>query len=253
MTESKQEIYSTLTNNLGEIVLNRPTSHNAISRSMWLSIPQHLRDLQNSGATIVVIRGEGESFAAGADIMELKELSDYKSAEENWNAIANALEFLYMFELPVIAAIDGACLGGGCLLATACDLRYASERSSFSVPIARMGIAIDDTNLSRLACLIGVGRAKEMIFRARRISADEALSWGLLNDVFSSHEFQSKLALVLAEIMANSAFSIKEAKASFARSLLVKTDSLNHETVVRSYLLPDAQDRLRRALNPRKG
>lgn len=249
MTESEQEIYSNLTGKVGEIVLNRPASRNAISRNMWLSIPKHLRELQEQGAAVALIRGEGDSFAAGADIMELKELNDYESAELNWDAIANALDFLYLFELPVIAAVDGPCFGGGCLLAAACDLRYASERSIFAVPIARMGIALDDANLGRLASLIGVSRAKEMIYRAKRINAREALSWGLVNDVFDSQEFHKQVSIVLAEIMANSAVSIKEAKASFARFLLFENDPINHETVVNSYLLPDAQDRLRRALN----
>lgn len=252
MPEKSEDIYSTLHDGIGEIVLNRPASHNAVSREMWLAIPDLMKDLQKQSAELIVLKGAGRSFAAGADITELQELDDLDSAQKNWSAIANALDFIYRHELPVVAAIDGACLGGGCLLACACDLRYASDRSSFSVPIAKLGIVLDDANLGRLASLVGVSRAKELIFRARKISASEALNWGLITDLFPVSEFDSAVAKVLAEIKANSPASIKEAKGSFARFLDFMQDPLNQEAVVRSYLLPDSQRRIQRALSKEK-
>jgi enoyl-CoA hydratase/carnithine racemase len=254
-------VYVETSGQIAELILNRPDSRNAISREMWLAIPQLLRELRmhpgsadvpsssaNTDPAIVVIRGVGNSFAAGADISELQDIENLDDSRQNWDAIASALDAVYHFELPTIAAIDGPCMGGGCLLASSCDLRYASARSCFSVPIAKLGIVLDDANLGRLAALVGVSRAKEMIFRARRLTASEALDWGLVNDVFAPESFQEKFNKVLQEIMDNSAVSLKEAKASFARFTAFASDPANKDKVVGSYLLPDSQERIQKAL-----
>ena len=234
---------------IGRLTLNRPESRNAISKQMWLDIPAALTALANDGAEILVIEGAGDSFAAGADIMELKELENLADVKDNWGAIAQALDFLYECKLPVIAAIDGPCMGGGCLLASACDLRYASRRSKFAVPIAKLGIALDDANLGRLAALVGLAKAKELVFRANVITAGEAESIGLINAVFEDSEFDAQFAKVLSEISANSMLSIKEAKASFARLFDFGKNGREQESVLRSYLGEDFRKRIKRALS----
>lgn len=240
----KNEIVSQLSEHIAFLSLNRPDARNAISKQMWLQIPQEVQKLVENGAHIIVFEGVGEAFAAGADLDELKELKTFEDAEANWNAIAAALDAVYSCPIPTIAAIDGACMGGGLLLACACDLRYASSRSILGLPIARLGIVLDDVNLGRLASIIGVSRAKEMVYRAQTITAALALTYGLVNDVFDESTFIRQIGQAVGEILKNSAISITEAKASFARYCSLSTNMDNERAVVTSYLGPDFLDRI---------
>ncbi len=234
---------------IGHLVLNRPEAKNAISKQMWIAIPRCFEELRTAGANIIVIEGSGGSFAAGADIAELKGLENIEDVRSNWYAIANTLDFVYHFDLPVIAAINGPCMGGGCLLASACDLRYASDSSSFSVPVAKLGIALDDANLLRLSALIGSARTKEIIYRACVLSAREAESWGLVNRVFPQQKFASMLKKIVSEIAANSLFSIKSAKESLASlNNGSSIEKRNESTVIESYMSEDFKRRIKRAL-----
>lgn len=248
MADSDENIQSGISGKIGRLLINRPGSHNALSRKMWLSIPAHLDSLRASGANLIIIEGTGQSFAAGADLLELKDLDNLDDAQSNWAAIADTLDYVYNFQVPTIAAVDGACLGGGCLLAASCDLRYASRRSQFSVPIARLGIVLDDANLGRLASLLGAQRAKELIFRALVLDADTAFSWGLLNDVFPDAEFEKQISAICSEILSNSPLSISEAKSSFARYVRLTSNADNERMVISSYLEPEFKRRVERAL-----
>lgn len=242
---TKEAIHSRLQNKIGHLFLNRPESRNAITKAMWLAIPELMAELEKNGAEILVLEGAGDSFAAGADVTELKDLESMEDVQSNWDAIAHALNYIYSTKLPTIAAIDGACMGGGCLVANACDLRYASKRSRFAIPIAKLGITLDDVNLGRLSSLVGVSKAKELIFRGNVFTAAEAQTWGLVNDVFENYEFASRLNTVLAEISANATGSIREAKASFTRIVKFEDNAENREAVLASYLRSDFKSRIK--------
>lgn len=233
---------------IGRLLLNRPESRNAISKQMWLDIPQCLSELRSAGAVVIVFEGNGDCFAAGADIMELKDIEDTEAAGSAWSAIASALDFVYNFDLPTVAAVDGPCLGGACLLACACDLRYASHRSSFAIPVARLAIVLDDASLARLSNLLGLARAKELIFRARVLNAEEAYSWGLVNEVFAGPEYAARLLFVLSELVGNSPLTIKESKASFRRIYGINAVGNNEEVVLSSYLSADFRKRIQQVL-----
>lgn len=142
------ELLLDVQDSVGRLILNRPNVHNAISRQMWEAMPAKLEALKQRGAKVVVVSGQGNSFAAGADFKELAQIKDYSHARENWYAIANCLNAVAQFSLPTIASIHGNCMGGGLLLALACDLRFASESASFALPVAKLGIVLDDENLS---------------------------------------------------------------------------------------------------------
>ena len=248
MPLSSQHIQSRMVDHVAYVRLNRAESHNAISRQMWLDIPSHMQVLMKEGARLIVIEGAGGAFAAGADVYELQKISNLEEAKIGWEAIEQALDFVHSFPLPTVAAINGSCLGGGCLLASSCDLRYASKRSRFSVPIAKLGIVIDDTTLGRLSALIGLARTKELVFRASVIEAQQAYEWGLLNQVFDDENFEEQVQNICAEILQNSHLTIMEAKASFSRfTALATANSENEQLVVASYLGPEFKQRLDRA------
>ena len=166
------------------VTLNRPQALNALSTELLTDLNKTLDELEKSkDIYAVVITGAGEkSFVAGADIAEMKD-KDKKQAAE-YAAFANGI-FLRIenFHCPVIAAVNGFALGGGCELALSCDIRIASNKARFAQPEVGLGITPGFGGTQRLARQIGAGRAKELIYTCRQVKADEALSIGLVNAV----------------------------------------------------------------------
>jgi enoyl-CoA hydratase/carnithine racemase len=209
------EILTSIEGSVGTVSFNRPDCRNAISKAMWRALPTILTGLVAQGARVIIITGEGQAFAAGADIGELIAVKDKKSAHDLSQAITDGIEAVAQVKATTIAMIDGPCLGGGCLVAAACDLRYASQLAIFSVPIAKLGIVLDQTNVLRLTSLIGPAWTKELIYSAATIDSITAQSIGLVNDYFDDKEqlqdFVNNKAKVIA---ANSTASILGVKST---------------------------------------
>lgn len=244
MPEEKDNFVSVLDDAVGYCYLNRPDVHNAISRQMWDSLPAQLDSLRQRGAKVIVIAGKGSSFAAGADFKELAEIKDYSQARDNWNSIVNCLNAIYAFPLPTIAMIRGNCMGGGLLLALACDLRYAANDASFALPIAKLGIVLDDDNISRLVSLVGVASAKEILYLARTIGAHKAVQMKLINDCVSENQLEELVKLATHDLAKNAGTSIGEAKLSCARIIAKQGRSQDEATVINSYVSEEFRSRL---------
>ncbi len=174
------------------ITINRPDKLNALSSKVHEEGISALDELRNdTEIRVVVITGSGEkSFVAGADISEFAGKSaaaqrDIMNARSLFNSIDT-------FPKPVIAMINGFCLGGGCELALACDLRVASEKARFSQPEINLGIMCGGGGTQRLTRLIGEGRAMEMILTGDMIDAKTALDFGLVNHVFAPEDLEEK-------------------------------------------------------------
>ena len=245
---SLPELDTGVTNDVGRLVINRPDVHNALTRRMWEELPKALAELKDAGAKVVVISGRGESFAAGADLSELEALTTYEGAREHWFAIRDSLTYLRHFELPTLAMVNGPCLGGGCLIALACDLRFASLDAVFGVPIARLGIVLDDTNIGWLTSLVGPCLAKEMLFSGATIPATRAAQIGLINQAVAADQLKPVTEAVVKRIAGNAQQSIVEAKRSVARWLEYGAGANQDEqTVVNSYLSEEFRSRVARA------
>jgi len=239
------ELVWSVTEAVGSVTLNRPDFHNAISRQMWRELPDVLQSMKKQGAKVVVFSGAGSSFASGADIGELEKLESYAGAREQWHAIRDCLNSVFNFELPTIAMVNGPCLGGGCLLALACDLRYAAESASFAIPTARLGIVLDDANIVRLLAAVGPLAAKEMLFTGATISSARALEIGLVNGVLNEVQLPQTVAKVAAQIAANAPISMREAKLSVNRALgAIASSPQDEEVVIGSYIAPEFRERL---------
>jgi enoyl-CoA hydratase/carnithine racemase len=233
---------------VGRLVINRPDFHNALTRRMWEELPRALAGLGDAGAKVVVISGRGQSFASGADLFELEALTTYESARDHWCAIRDSLSFLRRFQLPTVAMISGPCLGGGCLIALACDLRFASLNAVFAVPVSRLGIILDDENVGSLASVVGPAFAKEMLFSGATISATRAAEIGLINQALAADRLQSATEEIVGQIACNSQQSIIEAKRSIARWLdYAAGDGQDEQAVVNSYLSAEFRSRVARA------
>ncbi len=202
----------TLSNNgpVARITLDRPEKHNALDHAAWVALGESVAALATDTQTRVIVIGAtgGKAFCSGADISEFEAaFATPASATDYGGAIAHALEVIANCPKPVIAEIDGACVGGGCALAMACDLRFASSRSRFAVTPVKIGAAYSFADTRRLVSLVGPGRAKEILFFGEFMPAEEACRAGLVNRVLDLEVlpgFVAERAATLARLARNS-------------------------------------------------
>lgn len=181
------------------ITLARTAAKNALTWEMYDALVEACDAVPGSGARVVIIRGSGGAFSSGTDIRQFDALrsgADGLAYERRIGAVIDRLEAI---EVPTIASVDGPAVGGGCAIAVACDLRVAADSATFGVPVARtLGNCLSIDNLARLVDLVGPGRATEMLFTGRLVSADQALEWGLVTTVLPVAELETEtLALAL--------------------------------------------------------
>lgn len=167
---------------MGRIVIRRPARRNAFSRAMWRRMAALLRQAAGDpSVAVLLIAGDGGQFCAGADIAEFEATyADAATAEAANAEISAAIEALARFDRPTIAAISGACVGGGVSLALACDLRIADATARFAVTPAKLGLIYSHGDTLRLVRAVGAARAKELLFTGRMVQAEEAARIGLV-------------------------------------------------------------------------
>ncbi len=199
---------------LGWIEFDHPERRNAISAEMWRQIPVVASDLDDDPEVrVVILRGSGDvAFAAGADISEFGENRTGESAREYDRENGRAMQALSDIRKPVIAAIHGFCVGGGCAIALTADLRYAADDGIFGVPAARLGLGYGSDGIATLVATVGLPAAKEIFFTGRRFDAREALSMGLVNHVLPKSELDDRVREVAELIAANAPLTLASAK-----------------------------------------
>ncbi|MBK6940736.1 MAG: enoyl-CoA hydratase/isomerase family protein [Planctomycetes bacterium] len=202
---------------LATITLNRPEQRNAIDREMIDELHHALDALAEADAigALVLTGAGGQAFAAGADIAQLRE----RKRADALKAINSTLFMkLEQFPFPTIAAIQGFALGGGCELAMACDLRIAGRSSKFGQPEVGLGILAGAGAIERLPRLVGLGRAKELLYTARVIDAEEALRIGLVNQVVDDGKALEAATTLAQSIAKNDRLAVRLTKASLNAS-----------------------------------
>ena len=193
-----------LKDGIATITMNRPKALNALNTETLNELHQAFRECRNDkDVRVVIVRGEGKSFIAGADIVEMNGLTgmDARAYIEKGHDLMNQIEAL---EKPVIAAVNGFALGGGCELAMACDIRIASEKALFGQPETGLGIIPGFGGTQRLPRLVGKGMAKYLIMSAKNIKADKAKEIGLVEEVVPAEELMPTV-LELAETLKSKA------------------------------------------------
>ena len=168
------------------IIFNRPEARNALTFGMYDRLAELCATMPTDGSirAVVIAGAGGKAFAAGTDMTQFRAFETPQDALDYEHRIDEVLEAVERCPLPTIASIHGACTGGGGSIAAACDIRIASASLKFGFPIARtLGNCLAAGNLARLSELIGAARVREIIFTARLIEADEALSIGLVSEV----------------------------------------------------------------------
>lgn len=211
---------------LAIVTINRPKALNALNSDTLKDLDAVLEDLeQDSNIYSVILTGSGEkAFVAGADISEMKDLSEEEG--KNFGLLGNKVfRRLEKLDKPVIAAISGFALGGGCELAMACDIRIASEKAKFAQPEAGLGITPGFGGTQRLPRLVGEGKAKELIYTCAIIKADEALRIGLVNKVVPLENLMEEARAMANTIMSNAPIAVKLCKDAINRGMQVDMDS----------------------------
>lgn len=209
---------------VGVITINRPKALNALNSEVLKELNATLDavDLENTRALVLTGAGE-KSFVAGADIAEMSTLT--KAEGEAFGKIGNdVFRKIETFPIPVIAAVNGFALGGGCEIAMSCDIRLCSDIAIFGQPEVGLGITPGFGGTQRLARLIPVGKAKEIIYGAINIKADEAYRLGLVNSVYPLEELLPAAKKLAAKIAKNAPIAVRACKQAINEGLDLDMD-----------------------------
>ncbi|WP_371499711.1 enoyl-CoA hydratase/isomerase family protein [Kitasatospora sp. NBC_00374] len=185
------------------VLLDRPERRNAVTLAMWRGLPRVLERLAaHPDVRALLLTGAGGTFSAGADITELTGVyADPARADAYHADNVAAEEALAAFPHPTLAVVHGACVGGGCQLAVACDLRFAAEDARFGITPAKLGVVYPAVPTVRLARLVGPARAKYLLFSGELVSAGRAERYGLVEEVLPAGELDAR-AVEFARLLA---------------------------------------------------
>ena len=197
---------------VGVITIDRPKALNALNSQVLEELEETFKAIDLDAVRAVVLTGAGEkSFVAGADIGEMSTLT--KAEGEAFGKKGNDIfRFIETFPIPVIAAVNGFALGGGCEISMSCDIRICSDNAIFGQPEVGLGITPGFGGTQRLARIVGVGMAKQLIYTARNIKADEALRIGLVNAVYPQDELLDQAKKLASIIAANAPIAVRNCK-----------------------------------------
>lgn len=231
---------------IARITFNRPQARNAFTFAMYERMAE-ICEAVNKDKSIkaMILTGAGDkAFAAGTDISQFRAFKTPEDALAYEGRIDRVLGTLEQCRVPTIAAINGACTGGGAGIAAACDLRIGTKTARLGFPIARtLGNCLSMSNISRLANLIGPARAKEIIFTARLVEAPEALSAGLLHEVVEDGAALERRAEELARLIAGHApLTLQATKEAFRRVQNRITREQGEDLILMCYMSKDFRE-----------
>lgn len=251
-----QNIKFTIEGGVCTITLTRPNQLNAINMSMLKELKEFTEKLKTDGSVgCVIITGQGEkAFAAGADIGEMKDMTqnEAKKFSRLGSAVMRSIEKL---EIPVIAAVNGYALGGGCELTLCCDIRIAAENAVFGQPEVTLGIIPGFGGTQRLSRVVGQSRAKEMIFTGKNINAEEALRAGLVSRVVPEGGALAAAEELAKTIIKNPANTVRSCKNAVEKSTRCDIDiglAFESEIFAGCFTGEDQKSRMTAFLNKRK-
>ena len=214
---STTKMLAEVDNGIGWITFNHPEKRNAMSMEMWQALASILSQMeQDQSLRVVVLKGAGEkAFVSGADISEFEEKRNSPEQRDAYEAAFDeAQNRLANFEKPVIAMIQGYCVGGGLALALNTDIRIATEDSLFAIPAAKLGLGYGFDSIKTLTSIVGPSFAKDILFSARFLNAEEALRIGLINQMVSREQLRERVVEYANTLANNAPLTIKSIKAA---------------------------------------
>lgn len=217
LTLSTEKILAEVEGGTGWLTFNNPARRNAMSMEMWQGVGDALEAFQNDPAVrVVVLRGAGgKAFVSGADISEFDQHRASAEQRVQYSEInSRGNRWLRQIDKPVVAMIEGFCIGGGLAIALTADVRIATPDSRFGIPAAKLGLGYDFGGLATLARLVGPSVARDILFSARFLPADEALRVGLINRIVPAGELEAEVRAYAALVAANAPLTVRAAKAA---------------------------------------
>ena len=241
---------------IGFVTLNRPEVRNALTFEMYHQLAKVCRETSLGGdVKCIIVSGAGDrAFAAGTDMSQFRDFNSPEDALNYESTIDGVLRDVEMCPVPTIAAITGACTGGGAAIAAACDIRICDENLKFGFPIARtLGNCLSINNLNRMASLLGAGRVLELILTARLVGATEAKSSGLVSEVLADFAAVRDRAIELAELMAGHApITMRSTKEALRRLRVDGPSAEGSDLILDAYMSKDFKEGLEAFLGKRK-
>ena len=240
---------------IGRITFNRPQARNAFTFRMYEELGEICNKAENdSSVKVLVLTGAGEkAFAAGTDISEFKTFSTAEDALNYESRIERVVSALESSRVPTIAAIAGACTGGGFTIAGCCDLRIGAANARFGIPIGRtLGNCLSMSNYLRLVALLGPSRVKDIIFTARLIDAEEACKIGLLGEILPDYDSLQTRANELARTVASQApLTLRATKEALRRIKEKMNPEEDRDLILACYMSHDFREGMDAFLNKR--
>lgn len=249
------ELLYDVADGIGRITFNRPASRNAMTFAMYERLAEICTEVTATRSVrALVLTGAGEkAFAAGTDISQFRAFKTPEDALEYEARIDRVLGALEACPVPTIAAISGACTGGGAGIAACCDIRIGAANARFGFPIARtLGNCLSMSNYARLYSLLGPAKTKEIIFTSRLIEAEEAKASGLLSEVLPDHAALMARAEALAVLVAGQApLTLQATKEAMRRIKEKFTLSADKDLILMCYMSNDFREGMDAFLNKR--
>lgn len=240
----------------GWVTLNRPQARNALTFAMYEGLAEICSSIPDDGSvkSIVVIGAGEKAFAAGTDMRQFRDFSSEQDALDYEHRMSRVFHQIETCPVPTVAAISGACTGGGAGIAAACDLRIATADMKFGFPIARtLGNTLSIDNLSRMAALIGIGRVKEAIFTAKLIGAEDALAIGLVTEVVSDYSaLLARVDELTAQLAGHAPLTMRTIKEGLRRLRVHGAEAEDKDLIVEAYMSEDFREGMEAFLAKRK-
>ena len=250
-----QELLYEIHDGVGRITFNRPEARNALTFRMYERLAEVLQQAeQQSSLKVLIFTGAGDkAFAAGTDISEFRSFSSSEDALNYEARMDRILDALERSRVPTIAAISGACTGGGAAIAACCDIRISAQSARFGMPIGRtLGNCLSIKNYVRLVSLIGTARVKDIIFTGRLIDAAEARGMGLFSEVLPDYTSLQNRASELAQTVASQApLTLRATKEALRLVKERMTPEEDHHLILMCYMSRDFREGMDAFLNKR--
>lgn len=236
------------------LTISSPATLNALNSKLLEELDTFVSNIDLASTRVLIITGEGKAFVAGADISEMSNLNEEEGYAFGRKG-AMVFKKIEDLEIPVIAAINGFALGGGCELAMACDIRIASAKASFGQPEVNLGIIPGFSGTYRLSKLVGQGIAKELIYTGVRIFADDALNIKLVNKVVAPEELMDTAIQMAENILTSAPIAVKYAKKCINENYDLTADEaieLENKYFAKCFASADQKEGMNAFLNKRK-
>ncbi|MFC3678442.1 enoyl-CoA hydratase [Ferrovibrio xuzhouensis] len=252
------KILAEIRGGVGWLTINQPERRNAVSLEMWDGIADAAETFeQRSDVRVVVMHGAGgKAFASGADISEFEKSRANAEQQVRYGVVSSrGRKALQSLTKPLIAMIEGFCVGGGLAIALTADIRFATPDSKFAIPAAKLGLGYEYEGLAALARLVGPSTAKDMLFSGRKLDADEALRVGLINQIVASDALQAFVSDYAGIVAGNAPLTVHAAKAAIRVFEKYSADPESSEVaklVVRCFDSADYQEGRRAFMEKRK-